>query len=111
MPTPEVYVTNQPGDGLYPGNEITLICTVVLGDHVNNHENVTVKWHETTNVRYTIASLRKKEEGNAYTSNLTISPLTEDDAGQFVCTGIVTGVNTAKNSSQILIEPEGKILL
>ena len=79
MPVPDVTVIADYATPLYAGS-IILICIVTLDPNVDNHETVTTSWSGPSNItgqRYIVTAV--SGSGSIYTSNLTVSSLTDQD--------------------------------
>ena len=72
--------------GLYVGTSLTLTCSVMLNPIVNNKEYVTTSW----------SGVELSEE--TFMSNLTISPLSQQNNGAYniVCTATIHGRSNSK---------------
>ena len=91
VPEPDVEVTANCTSTLYAGTGLTLTCTVTPDSNVDSIMRV-ITWSGPRSIpgaRYSITG-----SGTSDISNLTISPLAEDeDSGMYSCTVVVTGGN------------------
>ena len=91
----------------YAGTGLTLNCNTTIDTNVDNNEEVTITWSSPMNIsgeRYSVTSLNDER------SSLTISPLAEEDGGQYMCNMTVSGstyVKGAISSDDITINVEG----
>ena len=92
MPVLDVTVIATYTSPLYAGSNLTLTCTVTLDPNVDSDETIITSWSGPNNItgeRHLVTAT--SGSGSTYTSNLRISPLTDQDNGTYTCTGIVTG--------------------
>ena len=91
----------------YAGTGLTLNCNTTIDTNVDNNEEVTITWSGPMNIsgeRYSVTSLDDER------SSLTISPLAEEDDGQYTCNVTVSGsmyVVEAINDDDIVINVAG----
>ena len=93
VPPPVVAVSLSQNGPLYAGTSLTTTCTVTLDSSVNNNELVYTDWTGVDHVpldRFSTTPVIRVINGS-YTSNLTISPLADQDDGTLTCTGTVSG--------------------
>ena len=86
-----------------PGTSITIRCTVVLGPHTDNNEHVAIEWScpggsACTGQRYSTTPA-SQGHGSDFNANITISPVSYQDVGTYMCTGTVTGGNNVRPAS------------
>ena len=97
---------------LYAGTDLTISCTVTLDQSVNNNETVSIHWNVEMGDRYTLINDVMKGSEDSYSSILTISPLTDQDSGTYICNGTVSSkdinVLSVSNITVVTVSVEGK---
>ena len=76
---------------LYVGTGLALTCTVILDMSVNNNETVSIQWSAVEGMDELFRNNGTGLSDTQYTSNLIISPLTDEHAGVVNCTATVRG--------------------
>ena len=86
---------------IYVGTSLRFTCTVILHPNVDNSERVTTSWTKDQDIilgqQYTTTPARGS--GQMYTSTLTISPLSRQTNGMYICTATVGGESNSKTAS------------
>ena len=111
QPVVEVSLNNS--DTLYAGTGLTLTCTITLDPNVDNNEDVIMTWSGPRDIpgeRYLV--MMANESDGTYTIRLVISPLSEDDDGQYICSVTIEGgsnVLEATGTNAVNITVLGKL--
>ena len=91
----------------YAGTGLALNCNATIDANLDNNEEVTITWSGPKSIsgeRYSITSLDDER------SSLIISPLAENDDGQYMCNVTVSGssyVVEAVGNDNIIINVTG----
>ena len=97
----DVNVKHSHTSGIYVGTSLKLTCTVILHPNVDNSERVTTSWTKDQDIilgqQYTTTPARGS--GQTYSSTLTISPLSRQTNGMYICTATVGGESNSKTAS------------
>ena len=95
---------------LYAGTNLSLICNVSLDDSVDSDVSVDVKWYmESRQLNNTIERFIISPTINTTTSfisNLTLTPLTDEEQGNFTCKA-----QTHSNNNFIVDGSENRITI
>ena len=114
VPQPYVYTTlvNSTGHLFSAGTSLTFKCILILYPYVNNNERVSIEWSGLQSIpedRYSLTATVTESTSSytRYTNTLTISPLADQDDGQYICTGTVTGATSATSTGRYSISVTG----
>ena len=86
VPIPELRISPNRTAPLYAGTGLTLTCTAIIHNNMDNSLEITAEWSGPRNIsgeRYTISHMTHSGDFNLFT--LTISPLTIQDEGIYFC--------------------------
>ena len=103
VPPPDMAVTAAYTTPLYAGSSLTLTCTVTLDPNVDKDETITTSWSGPSYIsgeRFLVTAA--SGSGSTYTSTLTISSLTVQDAGTYTCVGMVNEQHVTASANHTL---------
>ena len=110
VPIPELRITPNHTAPLYAGTGLTLTCTAIIHNIMDNNLEITAEWSGPRNIpgeRYTISQMTFSSSFNLF--KLTISPLTIQDKGTYICsTTIKAGSQLATANTTVSIDVMSK---
>lgn len=86
---------------LYAGTSLCLICIVTLDPNVDNSETVSIEFGGLNYLpenRVYLSAMTDLSH-NKYVRNVTISPVSVKDSGDYTCVGTVNGGSTAQHAT------------
>ena len=95
VPPPVINVSHNK-EVLYAGTNVSLICSISLDSAVDSDVSPVVKWYmgsrQLTNTTKLVISPTINST-SSFISNLTLTPLTDEDQGNFTCKAQVQSSN------------------